>query len=338
MSVFGSEEVITEHISEADLRAYFVGFDFGKYRLDDLLNILMDVLVDFVFGFHEGIKQTYTRKILKEAAQSLYKIEVFKQSKKTYLENNGEYEDDIQEKYLKRGEFGELILHLILRDFINTVPLVSKIYFKDSDGITVHGFDAIHIGPNLRKSDCSSIYLGESKLYKDGKKGVEALLNDIEEHFTKDFLKREFMLIGKKKNAFLKLEEYIDLNTKDQYEEFLRQKEYWFDELDRVANQNGKLQDLFSSVTIPLLCTYTSEVFSNHTNDENEEFIREYEREIRYLKEIFYNKFKELQKKYKNSGEPIHSDLNVIVMLFPVPNKSELVKELHRKLSKIQGI
>ena len=35
------------------------------------------------------------------------------------------------EKYKKRGEFGELILHLILRDFFETVPLLSKIYFKD---------------------------------------------------------------------------------------------------------------------------------------------------------------------------------------------------------------
>jgi len=337
MSIFGSENVITEHISETDLRAYFVGFDFGKYRLDDLLDILMDVLVDFVFGFHEGIKQTYTRKILKEAAQSLYKIDVFEQSKETYLENDGEYEDDIQEKYLKRGEFGELILHLILRDFVNTIPLISKIYFKDSDGVTVHGFDAIHIGPDLKNSNATSIYFGESKLYKDSKKGVQVLLKDVEEHFTKNFLKREFALIGKKRNAFLKLEEYKDINTINEYEKFLEQKEYWFDELDKVANQNGKLQDLFSTVTIPLLCTYTSEIFSNHTS-ENEKFIEEYDVEIKQLKKIFDNKFKEMKEKYKDTGEPIQSELNIIVMLFPVPDKRKLVKELHKKLSNIQGI
>jgi hypothetical protein len=36
-----------------------------------------------------------------------------------------------QDKDLARGEFGELILHLLLRDFHDTVPLLSKIYFKD---------------------------------------------------------------------------------------------------------------------------------------------------------------------------------------------------------------
>jgi len=337
MSVFNSKNVITEHISEADLRAYFVGFDFGKYRLGELINILMRVLVEFAFGYHEGILKKYDIDILREAANSIYKIDVFKQAKETYLENDEEYEDDISDKYLKRGEFGELILHLILRDFVNTIPLISKIYFKDSDGVTVHGFDAVHIGPDLRKSNYNSIYFGESKLYKDGKKGIKDLLNDIEEHFTKDFLRREFALIGKKRNAFLKLEEYEDLNTIKDYENFLKQKEYWFNKLDKIANQNGKLQDLFSSVTIPLLCTYTSKVFLNHTS-ENEEFINEYKGEVRDLKKLFDNKFEEMKKKYKDTGEPIQSDLNIIVMLFPVPDKKELVKKLHEKLSNIQGI
>lgn len=34
--------------------------------------------------------------------------------------------------FKNRGEFGEIILHFLLRDFKNTIPLVSKVYFKDS--------------------------------------------------------------------------------------------------------------------------------------------------------------------------------------------------------------
>ena len=337
MSYFNSENIITEHISEADLRAYFVGFDFNKFRLDELADLLMDALVDFVFGYHKGILHQYDRRILKEAALSLYKIDIFNRAKQKYLDENSEYEDEIEEKYLKKGEFGELILHLILRDFIDTLPLISKIYFKDSDGVTVHGFDAVHIGPDLKKENQKSIYFGESKMYKDGQYGVKALLEDVETHFRKDFLKREFALIGKKKDAFRKLEEYEDLNTKEEYKNFLEQKDFWFDKIDEVVSKNGKLQDLFSSVTIPLLCTYTSKLFNNF-NETNEQFIEEYEKEIKKLKKIFDNKFKEMQLKYKDSGEPIQSDLNIILMLFPVPNKQELVKTLHEKLSNMQRI
>jgi hypothetical protein len=47
---------------------------------------------------------------------------------------------------------------------------------------------------------------------------------------------------------------------------------------------------------------------------------------------IFDDKFNKLQENYQNSGEPINSDLNIVLMLFPVPSKKELVKRLHTKL------
>lgn len=40
----------------------------------------------------------------------------------------------------QRGEFGELLLHLILRDFKGTIPLISKVYFKDSAGVPAPWF------------------------------------------------------------------------------------------------------------------------------------------------------------------------------------------------------
>jgi hypothetical protein len=45
-------------------------------------------------------------------------------------------------------------------------------------------------------------------------------------------------------------------------------------------------------------------------------------------------------KKYfdENFKHPLKNHLNVILMLFPVSNKIELVKNLHQKLSLIQQI
>ncbi len=335
MSKFNSQNVITEHISNADLRAYFVGFDFGVFRYDHLADLIIDKLVEFSFGFHKGINpagsdhESY-RRLLVEAAKSIYKI--FEEANKKYVGEDSEYEDDIKDKYLKRGEFGEMILHLILRDFIKTVPLISKIYFKDSDGMNVHGLDAVHIGNCAKDPSKKSLYLGESKLYKDGKNGVEALIGDIEKHFKKDFLNREFILVGKKSDSFHKIENYTDKNTKDEYEQFLQEKDYWFSELDKLQTGQGKMQDLFKSVTIPLLCTYTSKVFKDNNDENTQQFKTEYEAEINSLKTTFDEALKKLKTEYKDLGEPISTNLNIVLMLFPVPSKKELVKILHTKL------
>lgn len=337
-SIFNSQNVITEHISNADLRTYFVGFDFGQYRYDRLTEYILDALVDFSYGYHTGILKSYDRKIIIEAAKSIYNIstdsgiKIFEEAKKTYMDGDSEYSDDIEEKYLKRGEFGELILHLMLRDFMQTIPLVSKIHFKDSDGMTVHGFDAVHIGNCPQNISKKSLFLGESKLYQDGKRGVGDLVKDIEEHFKSDFLNREFILIGKKSDSYKNIDDYFDKNTIDEYKEFLKEKDYWFQELDKVQTGQSKMQDLFNSITIPLLCTYNSKVFGEYTDENTNDFKLAHEKEVKEIKEYFDKHLKTLKDNTESSGSPISTNLNIILMLFPVPSKKELVKRIHEKL------
>lgn len=146
---FNSNNILIQNISGADLRTFHIGFDFGKYRNEEFAEKLMDTIVDFAFGYHTGILKQYNRRKLKEAAKSIYKVKGFNEVKKIYLDDNSELFDcelKIEDKYLKRGEFGEMILHLILRDNFESLPLLSKIHFKDTDSAVVHGFDIIHIG------------------------------------------------------------------------------------------------------------------------------------------------------------------------------------------------
>ncbi len=336
MSVFSSQSVITEHISEADLRAYFVGFDFGKYRYDDLTKVLMKAVVDFAFGFHTGILEKYTDEILKEAAQSIYNIKDFSEVKWIYVDNDSSISDEDlknEKKYLKRGEFGELILHVLLRDFANTIPLLSKIYFKDTDGVTVHGFDGVHIGKDISGTG-DSLYFGETKFYarandKAGEAGIKDLIDDIKEHFKRDFLKREFSLIGKKKHSYLPLDEYEDQNTIENYKEFIKQKKSWYQKISDAEKGNIPLDKFLGSVTIPLLCTYESALLTKYNDTSNPDFIREYNEQIKDLQTIFKDNLKSIEIEL---GEPIRTDLNIILLLFPIPNKKELVKLLHEKL------
>ena len=308
-TIFGSKKVITEQISEGDLKTYFVGFDIDDnsnryYRLENLVTLLLKVIPEFAFGYHEGtIYPSMVYELTRDAAKSIYKIKEFEEARRIYESGDCIADDEIDKKYLKRGEFGELILHLLLRDFHNTIPLLSKIYFKDAYGSTVHGFDAVHIQPQTQ-----TLWLGESKLYVNGKSGIKALISDIKDHIKRDYLNDEFTIISKKIKPYDNIEE----------------KEYWL----KLMDEHTKLLTLCDSVCIPLLCTYTSGIFTKFNDENLKEFITEYEQEVRELKKYFD----------ENNDHPLKTKLNIIFLLFPVKCKNSLVKKMHQRLHYLQGI
>ena len=181
MSVFGAEKIITEKIAETELTTYLVGFDVDDdgnnvYRLKALIRLLLKVIPEFAMGYFGNTGNTPNTEMMDaviDSAKAIYKIDAFQKVRDIYG-NGDEIDDEVADRYLRKGEFGELILHVLLRDFKNTIPLISKIYFRDSYGSAVHGFDAIHIQP-----DTKTLWLGESKIYKDGKAGIKALMRTI---------------------------------------------------------------------------------------------------------------------------------------------------------------
>lgn len=306
---FESEKIIDHRINESEISTFLVGFDINdngdiEYRLKPLIEKLTHVIHEFAFGFHEGESTANSETLAKltEAAKSIYKIDSFHKIKDIYA-NGGELDDDVEDKYLRRGEFGELILHLVLRDFHKTTPLLSKIYFKDSYGHTVHGFDAVHI-----QEETKTLWLGETKLYKNGKRGVKELVKDIEEHFKADYLESEFLIVSKKLKHFDNIPE----------------KDHWLD----LMSKSTKLADQLEAINIPLLCTYNSDLFTKHNNENSQEFIDEYIAEMKEMKDYFD----------KHNNHPLKTKLNIILILFPVQNKVELVKGLHHKLSLLQAL
>ena len=82
------------------------------------------------------------------------------------------------------------------------------------------------------------------------------------------------------------------------------------------------------AINIPLLCTYQSDNFTKYDDEALQEFIESYETEIKGLKKYFDD----------NNDHPNKSRLNIILLLFPVQSKKELVTLLHKNLSNIQSI
>ena len=276
---FNSDLVLEERISDSTLKAYHVGFDQNKFRLLPLVETIRRVIPEYALGYHVGynIPQTEIVDRLQEAAKTVYTTD----------------------KYKKRGEFGELILHLLLRDFCNTIPLISTIYFRDSPNVPAHVFDGVHITVN---GDERKLWLGESKLYQSGKDGIADLANDVTKHFNADYLRQQFNLIPRK----------IPTETP--------QIEYW----KTLMHQHQKLDVIFSSIVIPMVCTYNSSLFVNHCND-TQQYIEDFKNECEALHDEF------------NRKKPA-SNLEIILLLLPIPDKDELNKELDKRLKAMQVI
>ncbi|MFC4696602.1 HamA C-terminal domain-containing protein [Enterococcus aquimarinus] len=305
-------KIVKEQIREVDVVAYSVGYDFNdagqlEYRLQDFVKLLVNLIPEFAFGAHEG-ETTANKDVVSKvsrAAKAIYKIKEFQEVKEIYAMGNEIADDSVEKKYLKRGEFGELILFYLLKEFHNTVPLVSKIYFKDSAGVAVHGFDAVHVN-----EDTKSLWLGESKMYVDGKSGLKELIKDLYDHFNTSYMEDEFAVISK----------WVDLGVKRD-----EKSQYWLD----LLNETTSLRDQLDSIVVPLICTYTCDIYSKENiDDTSESFLGEFEKEIKSMKEYFDAR----------NTHPLKDKLKILVILFPVKSKNELVKKLHNNLNMMQMI
>lgn len=276
---FNSDLVLEERICDSTLKAYHVGFDQNKFRLLPLVDTIRSVIPEYALGYHQGNNIPLPEIIdrLQDAAKTVYTTD----------------------KYKRRGEFGELILHLLLRDFCNSIPLISTIYFRDAPNIPAHGFDGVHVTLNGNEK---KLWLGESKLYKSGMDGVNDLVDDIAKHFNADYLRQQFNLITRK------------LPTD------APEIEYW----RTLMHKNQKLDVIFSSIVIPMVCTYNSSLFGSH-HGETQHYFDDFKKECEALHDEF------------NRKKPL-SNLEIVLLLLPVPDKDELNEELDARLKAMQRV
>ena len=240
---------------------------------------------------------------MREAAKAVYRIKDFDVMRRYYLEKDPAVKPTPTQLRSKRGDFGEVILHMLLRDFKNTIPLVSKVYFKDSAGVPSHGFDLVHVSENER-----ILWLGESKFYSDYKQALDSLENDLREHFKQDFLDAQFLIIKKNLEAH-------GIPGRDDWVKYL--------------SECNTLRDRLSMINIPLLCLYPNDVYTKYPDMRSLEAEEYHTINIRELKKYFDE---------KHQNNPLKNNLNIILICFPVRDKKELATLLHQKLWHMQSL
>lgn len=203
------------------------------------------------------------------------------------------------DKYDRRGEFGELILHALMREVVKTEPAISKIYFKDSVNNTVKGFDAVHV---LDTANGIELWLGEVKFYKNASQAVDDVVAELELHFQDDYLKKEFMLISRK----------------------LDQSWSGTEGLKKLLNSNLTLDKVVEAIVVPVLLTYESEVCQSFQKT-CDEYVKELRQELLKVHKRFVQK-------------NVVVKVRIELFLFPMFSKQSLLDELHKRLRAAQDI
>ena len=155
------------------------GFEVKTWRFERLAAHLTDWLPDFVFrpeDLPEHLDNTSAfRRMMERAVTYLYS----------------------EETTASRGELGELLLHVICRQFCDTFPAVSKIFYKTSSNEVVKGFDVAHTR-YISGDDEIELWLGEAKFYQDGKSAVAEAVKSLAQHLERGFLTAEKFMVGPK--------------------------------------------------------------------------------------------------------------------------------------------
>lgn len=197
------------------------------------------------------------------------------------------------EKYRNRGEFGEVLLHAAIRQVFDSLPAVSKIYYKSTNNETVKGFDAVHVvGP----PEDLELWLGEVKFYSDISRAIFDVVAELQKDLQTDYLRDEFALIVNK------------IDPKWPHAEILR----------KLLQPEVSLDDVFQRVCIPVLLTYDSPCVSAHKACDPS-YARAFEQEITK----HYSTF--IQRDFPK-------ETRVHLFLLPLYQKEALVKVLDEKL------
>ena len=203
------------------------------------------------------------------------------------------------EKFRNRGEFGELFLHIAIRQVFDSIPAISKIYYKSARNDTVKGFDAVHVVPT---NGSFELWLGEAKFYKDASAVVRDVAREIVEHTQYDYLRDEFILISDK----------IEDSTE------------FADELRELLSRNTSIDEVFTRVCIPVFLTYDSDTVASFT-EASEEYAGAFAEEV----EEVYQQF---------TDKEIPEDLQIHLFLMPLESKAELITSLDESLRRWQEL
>jgi hypothetical protein len=255
------------------------GYESGVWRCEQLAShMLLDWIMDYVLppDLHSQVGVPTGGRQFSQACKVIYS----------------------SKKYEKRGEFGELLLHAVLRQEYKTEAAISKIYLKSSADETVKGFDVVHVAAT---SAGLELWLGEAKFYSRIKRAIADVVAELHRHLLNDYLRKEFIFVSNR----------------------LPRDGVHSASLKRLLHPNVSLDEVFKRIRIPVLLTYDSKCINSHS-EICANFEASLEQETRAIHSDFVS--------------AILPKVSIHLILLPLARKRDLVDALDTKLKAAQSI
>jgi hypothetical protein len=214
-------------------------------------------------------------------------LEITKRAMKVTFGNGGD-----------RGVPGEILLHAICRQFFGSDTVINKVWFKTANNDTYKGFDGVHY---VHTGAGLELWLGEAKFYRNADHAIQSVLDDLEDHLDRDYLRCEFALVASK----------IDNDHPHAHE------------LRQLMHPNTSLDEVFDRIVVPILVTYDSASTLGHQKI-CPQYQADLEAEVRRIWLKLKNKL--------NTSLPVA----VRLLLVPLGDKSALQEALTTELQKWQ--
>ncbi|MFM5622176.1 DUF1837 domain-containing protein [Aeromonas veronii] len=251
---------------------YHLNYENGQYREDELVKIIRGALPHFALTPDE-----FQRMIGDEDLDEMYRLAFSRISKA---------------KKDKKGDYGELLLFLILKSFYGADRLVTKVRLRSSVKDQIKGFDCAHF--SIDEHNEIKLWLGEVKFYKSFSAAINDVIDEIHEHVRTDYLKNEFSILCPN------IEYNKDIKIPDELIEYL----------------DGSIPLDQIKIVIPALITYESAEIKNHkevTQKFTDAFKKQFEEKFAYI---------------NNKSLSTPKNVEVFFILLPLSNVASIKEKL----------
>lgn len=257
---------------------YHLNYESGVYRESDLVKIIRGAMPHFALTPEE-----YSRLKEQDDIDEMYRLAFSRISKA---------------KKDKKGDYGELLLFLLLQSFYNTERLVTKVKLRSSVKDQIKGFDCAHF--TVSDDGQPLLWLGEVKFYKSFSGALDDVVEEIVAHTKGEYLKNEFSILCPN----VEFNGGVDIP----------------DSIVDILDGTVTLDDV--KIVIPALVTYETAVLKAHTS----------------IDQDFKNSIKkQFEKKYDliNSRDiTIPPNVEVFFLLLPLSD----VDSIKSKLEQIEAV
>lgn len=252
--------------------SFTLDYECGRYRQNELVGLIRDTVPYF----------------------ALTEEEIATIDKSDWNRNSFTRISDANES--SKGDYGELLLFLILSIFYDTPKFVTKARLRSTTREQIKGFDCAHFSVVDNEV---TLWLGEAKFHKDISGAISKALSSLNDHLNdSEKIKSELKILG----GEIEINKEIDKINHDLLKEYV----IGGRSLDRV------------NIAVPVLCTYDSTCISDFCGNtdaslDSDEFIEQMKNEInQHYKTIHEKKW------------PSKKNIKIVFFVMPFESVSDL--------------